>query len=851
MPYLVLAVSLLATMIAAVNPGAFPAEITRLLVLSIGSAIGIALFLSVKSATGAVAAADAIAEELRLSKENQEQLNAQLAQYQTKLKELISQMPGVVWEMRGTPDSSLKLSFISDYVETMLGYPVSEWMDTLNFWMNVIHPDDRSTVDREIALVFQTGTGGTKFRWMAKDGREVWVETHAAVLLDEKREIVGLRGVSMDITARQHAEETLRDKEVRLQIALSAARMASWHWNLVTGNLIWDGAPYSWTDFMRRVHPDDQTAVHNAVDEGLRERQDLDFEFRVRQPDNTVRWLALKAKVFQGGDGRPAYITGVSVDITDRQKAAAALRTSEERYRLAARATNDAIWDWDLTSGAVQWNEGIRTLFGYAAEQVGTDVTWRFDQIHPDDRERVVSGFNAVIEGGGRFWSDEYQFRCANGSYAIVNDRAYIEYNELGKAMRLIAAMTDVTRLKQAEREREQLLRLEHTARKQAESSNRVKDEFIATLSHELRTPLTPILGWTQLLRTHGADPATLNRGLDVVEQNARSQLKLIEDLLDLSRIVTGKMQVRIQVAQLQPVIQAAVDAVQPAADAKGVRIEFDAHRLPIHLAIDPDRMQQVFWNLLSNAIKFTPSGGLIAITSERVGTVARIVVRDNGEGIEPEFLPHVFERFSQADSTNVRSHGGLGVGLAIVRYIVELHGGNVIVESAGKGRGATFTVTMPAKTTELRPRARRSKRITKAVSSLKGLRLLVVDDETDVRELLALVLRQEGADVAIAASSDSALRALQTNPSPDVLICDIAMPEKNGYGLLAEWRAVEHAENRSAVPAIALSAYAREEDRKLALDAGFEMHLSKPVEAEKLISAIIAVAASRLGKAG
>jgi PAS domain S-box-containing protein len=644
-------------------------------------------------------------------------------------------------------------------------------------------------------------------------------------------------------------EETLRDREARLQIALSAARMASWHWDLITGNLIWDQERCTWTDFVKRVHQDDQRAVRNALDEALREHQDLDFEFRVVQQDDTPRWLALKAKVFQGSDGRPAYISGVSLDITDRRRAAEALRASEERYRLAARATNDAIWDWDLRTGLVEWNEGIRTLFGYTAEQVGHDATWRFNQIHSDDRQRVVSGFNAVIEGGGRFWSDEYQFRCANGTYATVTDRAYIEHDEFGKAVRLIAAMTDVTRLKQAEREREQLLRLEHTARKQAELANRVKDEFIATLSHELRTPLTPILGWTQALRHQLQDPGAFKRGLDVIEQNARAQAKLIGDLLDVSRIVTGKMQIRTQTVELRNILQAAIDAVQPAADGKGIRIEIETRRSQIRLTADPDRLQQVFWNLLSNAIKFTPGGGTVAVSTQLTGTELRVVVRDTGEGIDQEFLPHVFDRFSQADSTNVRTHGGLGVGLAIVRYLVELHGGSVSAESGGKGQGASFTVILPIRKPEARTRGK-TPRVAKTLNTLQGVRLLVVDDEPDVRELMALVLEHEGAIVSTAASVQEALAVIESNP-PDVFISDIAMPGENGYVLIEKVRQLERQQQRNPTPGVALTAYAREEDRNLALKAGFEMHLSKPIESEKLISAIIAVATKHLGKAG
>jgi CheY-like chemotaxis protein len=278
------------------------------------------------------------------------------------------------------------------------------------------------------------------------------------------------------------------------------------------------------------------------------------------------------------------------------------------------------------------------------------------------------------------------------------------------------------------------------------------------------------------------------------------------------------------------------------------VRIELASTPPQLQLTADPDRLRQVFWNLLTNAVKFTPSGGLVVVSEEVLGTELRITVRDTGEGIDPAFLPHVFERFSQANSTNVRVHGGLGIGLAIVRYIVELHGGTVAVDSPGKGRGATFTITLPLRV--LPARAKKSKSVVKAVSTLKGLRLLVVDDEPDVRELLALVLQHEGAIVTTAASAQEALQALEAN-SPDILISDIAMPAENGYVLLERLRELERQQNKQPLPAIALTAFARDEDRKRALEAGFELHLSKPVSSEELISALMTVATNHLGKTG
>src|SRR5262245_4833201 len=345
------------------------------------------------------------------------ELRHQLEQNETRLNELISQIPCVVWEADLHPDGTLATSFISNYVEKMLGYSASEWIQTPHFWMNVIHNEDQARVTREISNIFHSGGGRTKFRWIAKDGHTVWVETHAAVTHDSHGVAKGLRGVTMDISARLYAEETLRDKEARLQIALSAALMKSWQWDLVSGSLMWDDTRTTWADFLGLVLMEDQPTLRNAVERVLQDRQTLDVEFRIAA-DEGIRWLTLKANVFSGEDGRPANITGVSVDITDRRKSAEALRASEERYRLAARASNDAIWDWDLATGEVQWNEGVRTLFGYAPAQVGSDIEWRLSQIHPDDRERVVSGINAVMKGGGRYWSDEYRFRCADGSYS-------------------------------------------------------------------------------------------------------------------------------------------------------------------------------------------------------------------------------------------------------------------------------------------------------------------------------------------------------------------------------------------------------------------------------------------------
>jgi CheY-like chemotaxis protein/anti-sigma regulatory factor (Ser/Thr protein kinase) len=351
------------------------------------------------------------------------------------------------------------------------------------------------------------------------------------------------------------------------------------------------------------------------------------------------------------------------------------------------------------------------------------------------------------------------------------------------------------------------------------------------------------------MLRKRAPEQQFLQRGLGIIDRNARAQARLIEDLLDVSRIITGKLHLKVQTAPIQPIIQAAVDSLQPAADSKGVHLEVSGETQAAESSVDPDRLQQVVWNLLSNAIKFTPAGGTVRVLSQLRDGDLSISVTDNGEGIDLEFLPHVFERFSQADSTSMRTHGGLGVGLAIVRHIVDLHGGHVTVRSEGKGHGASFIVTLPARMADRTAAAKKPKRNEERATNLKDIRVLVVEDEADTREFLATILRDESAVVTTAGSVPEALASLQTN-LPAVVVSDIAMPDENGYVLLEKLRRMEQAYGWTRIPSIALTAYAREEDRKLVLDAGFEMHIPKPFEPPKLIAAVLELAAKRMGKA-
>jgi len=442
---------------------------------------------------------------------------------------------------------------------------------------------------------------------------------------------------------------------------------------------------------------------------------------------------------------------------------------------------------------------------------------------------RVFEGFSKVQVVGGRTMGRVWTFRDIT------------EHRRAEEAAR------------QAAEERRQLLESEQFARAEAERANAMKDEFLATVSHELRTPLNAILGWSHLLRTGGMTAGQTQQGLEVIERNARAQTQLIEDLLDMSRIISGKMRLDIQSVDPIAFVEAAIETLKPAAETKGIRLSalLDPGAGPVKG--DPGRLQQVVWNLLSNAIKFTARDGRVQVVLERVNSHIEIAVADTGVGIKPEFLPHVFDRFRQEKASRTRSATGLGLGLSIVKHLVELHGGSVRAISAGEGQGATFTVCLPLTVVQrdgepgprLHPRGRSATSPLFRPPDLSGIKVLVVDDQPDARDMIRRVLEDCEADVVTAGSASEALRVMQAG-RPDVLVSDIGMPDVDGYELLRRIRALDPPA-RGHLPAIALTAFARSEDRTRALRAGFLAHVAKPVEPSELLATV----ASVVGRAG
>jgi PAS domain S-box-containing protein len=507
-------------------------------------------------------------------------------------------------------------------------------------------------------------------------------------------------------------------------------------------------------------------------------------------------------------------------------------------------SADDAIISKTLEGIITSWNKGAERIFGYTADEViGQPVTILIPEGQEDEEPAIL----ARLRAGERIEHYETIRLRKDGTRIDISLTVSPIKGPNGDIIGASKIARDITEQRQARKELDEAYR-------QAEESSRLKEEFLATISHELRTPLSAILGWARMLRLGQLSKENAAKALDTIERNARAQAQLIDDLLDVSRIVTGKLRMDVRPSDPNSFIDAAVEAVRPAAEAKGVRVQKVIDTGLISIPGDPVRLQQVIWNLLSNAIKFTPRGGRVQIRSERVNSHLEIVVSDTGQGISPDFLPHVFDRFRQADQKASRQHGGMGLGLAIVRHLVELHGGNVSATSEGEGQGATFTVRLPISPiyqvdpsgARVHPAARDLLPANDTTERLDGLRILIVDDEPDTRDLLRQGLEYCGANVRLAGSAAEAVDAIVAEV-PDILISDIGMPGIDGYDLIRQIRQLP-ADTGGKVAAIALTAYTRVEDRLQALRAGYDMHVPKPVELAELVAVAASVARRQQG---
>jgi PAS domain S-box-containing protein len=570
------------------------------------------------------------------------------------------------------------------------------------------------------------------------------------------------------------------------------------------------------------------------------ERVDHFETVRVRK-DGTLIDISLTISPVRNALGEIVGASKIARDITLQKRAEEALRKSNERFQLLANAAPVFIWLADHTKSRNWFNKGWLEFTGRTAEQEA-GFGWT-QNVHEDDLARYVQAYGEGFDSRQPFRT-EFRVRRADGMPRwLVEHAAPLFEGPGGSFSGYIGSCVDNTDAKQIQSEREETLKAERAAREQAERVGRLKDEFLATVSHELRTPLNAILGWSTLLKRLPAGSEDQARGLETIERNARVQAQIIADLLDMSRIISGKVQLDVQPIDLQEVVSAAIDAVKLSIEAKKLRLRVTLDARAGRLRGDPNRLQQVFWNLLTNAVKFTPSGGYINVVLERVNSHVEVSVEDSGIGIQPEFLSFVFDRFRQADASTTRRHGGLGLGLSIVKHLVELHGGQVRVKSAGEGQGSTFVVALPISVMYSGDNLSVDTASFSDVDvgsielpSLKGICALVVDDQADARALICRLIEEQGGGCALAESGAEALRIL-AEQKIDLVVSDIGMPEFDGYDLIRKIRSMTG--DMKNVPAIALTAYARSDDRQRALLAGYQMHLSKPVEPRELIAGI------------
>ncbi|AFY84751.1 PAS domain-containing protein [Oscillatoria acuminata] len=718
---------------------------------------------------------------------------------------------------------------------------------TIALFYECLHPEDRDRTQEAITQAIAEGTSyQIDYRTVDRKGETRWIRAIGRAFYNETGQAMRFDGITVDISDRKRAEETLESNQKWLTLAQNIGKIGIWDWNLQTGELLLTEELQSiyglvsgsfdstFQSGLAMVHPGDRARVEHEVRCCSQDGVDFNSEFRIQRPDGHICWIVAKARAFPDENGTPIRVIGVNMDVTDRKLAEEALRESEKRFRVAQELSLDAFTIFHAirnSTGEIidfQWdyaNPKAAELLGYSIEElVGHRLSDRLpNQIHSDLFQRYIQ----VVETGIPHDIElEYKADEIRGWFRNMAVKL-----EDGVAI----SFSNITDRKLQEQERLHLLELEREARSQAEVANRIKDEFLAILSHELRSPLNPILGWTQLLKKGTLSPEKTIQGLNSIERNAKLQTQLIEDLLDVSRILRGKLILTETPVKLTEVIDSAIETVRLAAQAKFIQINTEFNPQFGQVLGDSNRLQQAVWNLLSNAVKFTPPGGQVTVSLTQRSDCAQIQVQDTGSGIDPDFLPHVFESFRQADSTTTRTFGGLGLGLAIARHLVELHGGRIWVDSPGLGQGATFTLSLPLLPGSGEPSPPES--IAPELPNLQGIKILVVDDIMDTREFLVFVLEMEGALVQAVESAEMAISMIK-DWQPDILVSDIGMPELDGYGLIRTLRSRPPQEG-GTLPAIAVTAYAGESDRQAILAAGFDAHIPKPVEPLDLAQAI------------
>ena len=742
-------------------------------------------------------------------------------------------------------DHQFKVLRWSPAAKKLFGWSASEVLGKhFSDWEFVV-PDDIEAVNQVGRRQNQgEGHGISRNRNYTKLGSILHCEWYNSALYDENGKLVSVLSLVLDVTVATRIEEALRKSEMQYRLLFESNPQPMWVYDLTTLRFLAvnDAAVkhygYSRSEFLDMtimdIRPDDEVQILREYIAAGNPELDHAGEWRHRKKDGTIINVEITSNRVNFA-GRAAEFV-LANDITERKKAEMALRISEDRYRDLVDNSHELICTHDLEGRVLSVNPWAARALGYPQESlIGINIR---DGLLPEYREQFDEYMQTVITEGS-----------ARGVMKVRTSTGEVRLWEYYNTLRTEGVETPIVRgMAHDATERRQALKREQEARLEAEAANRVKDEFLSTLSHELRTPLTAIMGWSDLLLHDEVEPDKRQQAIETIARNANSQCQLINDLLEVSRIITGKLRLEFVACELQSVVEAAAESIRPTAEAKGIRLQVSLDPNAGSVFGDSERLQQVVWNLLSNGVKFTPSGGSVQVSLHRINSHVEIVVADTGMGIHRDFLPHVFDRFRQADGSTTRSYGGLGLGLAIVRHLVELHGGTAYAESAGENQGSKFTVRLPLMVaTEIQIDTPPAQPVAAAVTSgerqisLGGLRVLIVDDEIDARGLLSAMLERCGAEVLAVSSSSEGLQAIESW-RPDVLVADIGMPVEDGYGLIRKVRALPR-ERGGQTPALALTAYARTEDRVRAISEGYQLHLAKPVDRIELATVVASLA--------
>jgi PAS domain S-box-containing protein len=790
-----------------------------------------------------------------------ERLHKEIEAERNRLRQILEQLPIGVYIVEAPSGRPI---FCNREAESVLRHPLLAVDDYRGYAQYGALREDGSPYRAEDYPISRATISGESVRdevvrYRRGDGSETILSIDAAPISDSKGRRVLAVATFIDIAERKQAEKALRESEERFSKAFRASpdglaitRLSDGvilevnnSWLNLLGYESDEVIGKGWTRFGFPVDPADRRRVVATMEEQGYIR---DFEMAVNRKSGETILVMISIEPIELR-GEPCLVTIVH-DITQRKRAEEALRESEEQARrqlsyveaiYATAPVGLCFLDTDLRH--LSLNERLAEITGKPVEQhIGRTVR----EILPDAADTIEPVLRRVIETGEP---------SINVEQSVVTDAQpgvlrhfiasfYPIKNGGGRVIGVNAGVMEITERKKIEEEREHLLREEKALREEAEAANRMKDEFLATISHELRTPLTSILGWARMLTGGELTTPQARHALEVIAQSAQSQTQLIEDILDTSRIITGRFKLDARPVEIDHIFHAAVDVIKPSAEAKGIALS-EVIEAPDGLVLgDDNRLRQAVWNLLSNAVKFTSKGGRIEARLGRAEGQIEITVKDTGIGIEPKFLPHVFDRFRQANASSTREYGGLGIGLAIVRHIVEMHGGGVLASSPGKGQGATFKIKLPLISgprlerpgVEPLPPTKERKNL-ETSGRLDGVSVLLVEDNLDTLEMLKFIFAEAGAKVITATSVDDALEALERF-KPDALISDIAMPDRDGYDLIREVRS-RKAEQGGKIPAVAVTAYARAEDRVRVLAAGFQMHIAKPIAPDELIAVV------------